>query len=57
MIVVGAGTGGTVSGIGKKVKEVVPNCKVNTVNVDHVIIHEYMCANLKCIVNSVYAVI
>ena len=28
MIVCGAGTGGTVCGIGKKVKEVAPNCKV-----------------------------
>jgi len=28
MIIAGAGTGGTVSGIGKKVKEVAPNCKV-----------------------------
>ena len=29
MIVVGAGTGGTVCGIGRKVKEVAPNCKVH----------------------------
>ncbi|XP_065907311.1 cystathionine beta-synthase-like [Dysidea avara] len=28
MIIVGAGTGGTVNGIGKKVKEVAPNCKI-----------------------------
>ena len=28
MIVCGAGTGGTVCGIGRKVKEVAPNCKV-----------------------------
>ena len=28
MIVCGTGTGGTVCGIGKKVKEVAPNCKV-----------------------------
>lgn len=27
-IVIGAGTGGTISGIGKKIKEVVPKCKV-----------------------------
>ena len=28
MIVISAGTGGTVSGVGKKIKEVLPNCKV-----------------------------
>ena len=28
MIVIGAGTGGTVCGIGRKVKEVLPSCKV-----------------------------
>ena len=38
MIIVGAGTGGTVNGIGKKVKEVAPNCKV-CMSVDDVIIH------------------
>ena len=34
MIVCGAGTGGTVCGIGKKVKEVAPNCKVRMYFVD-----------------------
>ena len=28
MIVIGAGTGGTITGIGKKIKEVLPHCKV-----------------------------
>ncbi len=28
MIVIGAGTGGTISGVGKKIKEVLPDCKV-----------------------------
>lgn len=28
MVVVGAGTGGTVCGIGRKIKEKCPNCKV-----------------------------
>lgn len=28
MIVMGAGTGGTITGIGRKVKERCPNCKV-----------------------------
>jgi len=28
MIVVGTGSGGTVCGIGRKIKEVSPNCKV-----------------------------
>ena len=27
-IVVGAGTGGTISGIAKRIKEKIPNCKV-----------------------------
>ena len=30
MVVGGAGTGGTISGIGRKIKEVVPNCKVSS---------------------------
>ena len=29
MVVGGAGTGGTISGIGRKIKEIVPNCKVS----------------------------
>ena len=29
MVVGGAGTGGTIAGIGKKIKEVLPNCKVH----------------------------
>lgn len=28
MVVIGAGTGGTVTGIAKKVKEICPKCKV-----------------------------
>lgn len=32
MQVVGAGTGGTVTGIGRKIKELVPNCKVISVD-------------------------
>ena len=28
MIVLGAGTGGTITGIGRKIKEKIPNCKV-----------------------------
>ena len=28
MVVGGAGTGGTIAGIGKRIKEVLPNCKV-----------------------------
>ena len=30
MVVGGAGTGGTIAGIGRKIKEVLPNCKVHT---------------------------
>lgn len=29
MVVISAGTGGTLTGIAKKFKEVLPNCKVN----------------------------
>ena len=29
MVVGGAGTGGTISGIGRKIKEVLPKCKVS----------------------------
>ena len=32
MIVVGAGTGGTVTGIGRKIKEKYPNCKIVSVD-------------------------
>ena len=28
MVVIGAGTGGTVTGIARKIKEKLPNCKV-----------------------------
>ena len=31
MIIVGTGSGGTVCGIGRKIKEVSPNCKVRNV--------------------------
>jgi cystathionine beta-synthase len=31
-VVVGAGTGGTITGIAKKIKERLPNCKVLTLN-------------------------
>lgn len=29
MVVVGAGTGGSITGIARKVKEICPNCKVS----------------------------
>ena len=29
MVVGGAGTGGTIAGIGRRIKEVLPNCKVH----------------------------
>ena len=29
MVVIGAGTGGTLTGIGRKIKEYLPNCKVS----------------------------
>lgn len=32
MVVVGAGTGGTISGIGRKIKEKCPSCKVIAVD-------------------------
>ena len=32
MLVGGAGTGGTITGIGRKVKECCPTCKVNVYN-------------------------
>lgn len=31
MVVIGVGTGGTLTGIGRKIKERVPNCKVKLV--------------------------
>lgn len=33
MVVCGAGTGGTVSGLAKKIKERCPTCKVNVLSV------------------------
>jgi len=36
MVVGGAGTGGTISGIGRKIKEVLPNCKVQFVFIIYV---------------------
>ena len=29
MVVIGAGTGGTLTGVGRKIKEYLPNCKVS----------------------------
>ena len=39
MVVIGAGTGGTVTGIARKVKEKLPNCKVFKVD----IIWKFLC--------------
>lgn len=51
MVVGGAGTGGTISGIGRKIKEVLPNCKVSTftfAKVGSIVSHQLFSVDYLC---------
>ena len=43
MIVMGAGTGGTITGVARKIKEKCPNVKVSGCDHEHKIIHLKAC--------------
>lgn len=50
MVVLGAGTGGTVTGVGRRIKEECPNCKVIAVDPEGSILAQPECLNISDVV-------